>query len=130
MSKEDVVSLAEYLRIFADSEGCSHFEILNIELKTNNYAPPATPLYTSSLQSTKAMVLLELPVGWFGDWHPTPLRQWLILMTGECELEAGDGERCRRKAGDVVLLDDTKGKGHRTRVIGDNPMRIAAVHIT
>ena len=119
----------EYLRIFADSDGCSHFETVNIEMKMNDYAPPASPLYTSSPESANASVFLELPVGWYGDWHPTPVRQWLILMSGECEFETGDGQCCRRKAGDVVMLDDTHGKGHRTRVIGDCSMQIAAVHI-
>jgi hypothetical protein len=118
----------EYLKIFSDADGCSHFEQLSIGLEQNDYAPPATPLNTSALLDAKACVFLELPAGWFGDWHPTPVRQWLILMTGECEFEAGDGERCRRKAGDVVMLDDTTGKGHCTRVIGDVPMRIAAIH--
>lgn len=118
----------DYLRIYADSDGRTHFENLNIELKQNDYAPPATPLNASSLESAEASIFLELPVGWYGDWHPTPVRQWLILMTGECEFEVSDGERCRRTAGDVVMLDDTIGKGHRTRVIGDTPMRITAIH--
>ena len=122
------MSSIKYLRIYADSDGCSHFETSNVELKQNDYAPPATPLFTSALNSAEACIFLELPVGWYGDWHPTPLRQWLILMTGKCEFETGDGERCRRKAGDVVMLDDTAGKGHRTRVIGDQPMQIAAIH--
>ena len=124
------MSSIEYLRIFSDSDGCSHFETLNIDLKSNVYAPPAPALSTSSPESANNIVFLELPVGWFGDWHPTPVRQWLILMTGEFEFEAGDGERCRRKAGDVVMLDDTTGKGHRTRVISDVVMRIAAIHFT
>ena len=122
------MSFIDYLRIYADSDGCSHFQSSRIELKQNDYAPPATPLNTSSLESAEASIFLELPVGWHGDWHPTPVRQWLILMTGECEFEVGDGERCRRKAGDVVMLDDTIGKGHRTQVIGDIPMRITAIH--
>jgi hypothetical protein len=122
--------MIEYLRIFSDSDGCSHFEELQIALNTNDYAPPATPLNTSSVESAKAIVFLELPVGWVGDWHPTPVRQWLILMTGECEFESGDGEFCRRKAGEVVMLDDTEGKGHCTKVIGDVSVRIAAVHFT
>jgi len=96
----------------------------------SDYAPPAIPLNTSPAEAAKAMVFLELPIGWFGDWHPTPVRQWLFLLTGECEFEAGDGERCRRKAEDVLMLDDTVGKGHRTRVIGELPVRIAAVHCT
>jgi hypothetical protein len=124
------VSFIEYLRIFSDSNGCSHFETLNIELNTNDYAPPATPLSTSPVESAKAMLFLELPVGWFGEWHQTPVKQWLILLTGECEFETSDGERCRRKSGQAVMLYDTKGKGHRTRVIGEAPVRMAAVHCT
>jgi len=124
------MSSINYLRIFSDSDGCSHFDSSDIELKMSDYAPPAIPLNTSPAESAKAMVFLELPIGWFGDWHPTPVRQWLFLLTGECEFEAGDGERCRRKAGGVLMLDDTVGKGHRTRVIGERPVRIAAVHCT
>lgn len=119
-----------YLRIYSDKEGCSHFEKKYVELKTKNYAPPAPPLNTSKLEPANNSIFLELPVGWYGDWHPTPVRQWLILMTGECEFEAGDGERAICKVGDVVLLDDTTGKGHQTKVIGEDAVRIAAIHFS
>ncbi len=118
-----------YLRIYSDSYGCSHFEVKNIELESKDYAPPAPPLFTSALESATNCVFLELPVGWYGDWHPTPVRQWLVLMTGECEFEAGNGEKIIHKAGDVVLLDDTTGKGHRTKVLGNVSVRIAAIHL-
>ena len=119
-----------YLRIYSDSDGCSHFEIKTIGLETKDYAPPAPPLNTSVLEPANNSVFLELPVGWYGDWHPTPVRQWLILMTGACEFEAGDGERTIRKAGDVVLLDDMIGKGHQTKVLGDVAVRISAIHFS
>ena len=124
------LNVIEYLRIFADEEGCSHFEILTIDLTSNKYAPPAPSLNTSSLAAADHSIFLELPVGWYGDWHPTPVRQWLILMTGTCEFEAGDGEKAIRKAGDVVMLDDLLGKGHQTRVLGDEAVRMAAIHFS
>jgi hypothetical protein len=124
------VSRIDYLRIYSDADGCSHFEIKMVELETKDYAPPAPPLNTSSLESADNSLFLELPVGWYGEWHPTPVRQWLILMSGECEFEAGDGERAIRTAGDVVMLDDTRGKGHQTRVIGNEAVRIAAIHFS
>jgi hypothetical protein len=119
----------EYLKIYSDSEGCSHFEEKTLFLESKAYAPPAPRLYTSVLTSAENNLFLELPVGWYGDWHPTPVRQWLVLMTGACEFEAGDGERTVRKAGDVILLEDTTGKGHQTRVLGDEAVRIAAIHL-
>lgn len=124
------MSSIEYLRIFADDEGCSHFDSGQIALAANDYAPPAPPLNTSEAGQADNWVFLELPAGWYGDWHPTPVRQWLILMSGSCEFEAGDGERVIREAGDVVMLDDLVGKGHQTRVLGDVPVRIAAVHFS
>lgn len=124
------MSSIEYLRVFADEQGCSHFETKLIELETNDYAPPAPSLNASRLETADHSVFLELPVGWYGDWHPTPVRQWLIIMSGKCEIEAGDGERVTRKAGDAVMLDDLTGKGHQTRVLGDEPVRIAAIHFS
>ena len=124
------MSKIEYLRIFADETGCSHFETLAITLEEKNYAPPAPALNTSSPVSADNSLFLELPVGWYGGWHPTPVRQWLILMTGSCEFEVADGEKAILKAGDVVMLDDLTGKGHQTRVLGDEPVRIAAIHFS
>ena len=124
------MSTIEYLRIYADEDGCSHFESKHIHLEAKDYAPPAPALNTATLESADNYTFLELPIDWFGDWHPTPVRQWLIFMTGSCEFEAGDGERTTCKAGDVVMLDDTSGKGHQTRAIGDEPVRIAAIHFS
>jgi hypothetical protein len=124
------LSSIEYLRIYADEEGCSHFETNEIDMEAKDYAPPAPSLNTSSLASADNSVFLELPIGWYGEWHPTPVRQWLILMTGICEFEAGDGERVTCKAGDLVMLDDLIGKGHQTKVIGNESVRIAAIHFS
>jgi len=124
------MSHIEYLRIYADSDGCSHFEFKNIDLESSDYAPPATPLNTSVAESADRSVFLELPVGWYGDWHPTPVRQWLILLSGECEFEVGDGEKLTCKTGDVILLEDTSGKGHQVKVLGNVDVRIAAIHFS
>lgn len=123
------MSEINYLRIYADADGISHMETHSIELKRNDYAPPAPALNLSEATSSSKCMFLELPVGWYGDWHPTPVQQWLVIMSGECEFEVEDGEKCLRKAGDVVRLDDKTGKGHQTRVIGDSPVLMTAVHL-
>ena len=123
------MSRIDYLRIYADENGCSHLEKKHIDLEANDYAPPAPALNISASAPADRSLFLELPAGWYGDWHPTPVRQWLILMTGACEFEAGDGDKAVCSAGDVVLLDDTTGKGHQTRVVGDKAVRMAAIHL-
>ena len=94
------------------------------------YAPPTPPLNTSSREAADHSTFLELPIGWYGGWHPIPVRQWLILMTGSCEFESGDGERVTRKVEDGVMLDDLAGRGHQKKVLGDGPVRIAAIHFS
>ena len=120
----------EYLRIYSDETGCSHFETKQIDLRSSDYAPPAPNLNTSTIEEADKYVFLELPVGWYGDWHPTPVRQWIALMSGACEFEAGDGEKKVRRAGDMVLLEDTSGRGHQTKVLGNVAVRILAVHFS
>ena len=52
------------------------------------------------------------------SWHVAPQRQFAINLTGELEVEVSDGERRRIGPGDLVMLEDTHGKGHVTRLIG------------
>lgn len=118
------MSICEY----RDENDCSHFEEVEVSLSSTSYAPPAPNLNTSTIEAADKYVFLDVPVGWYGDRHPSPVRQWMVLMSGECELEVGDGEKRIIKAGDLILLDDTSGKGHQTKVLGDTSVRILAVH--
>jgi hypothetical protein len=54
-----------------------------------------------------------------GDWRPAPKREIVLCLSAQTEGMTSDGEMRRFGPGDVVLLEDTTGKGHRSRVIGD-----------
>ena len=60
---------------------------------------------------------MSSPPGWHGDWHPAPQRQWIIILSGELEVEVSDGEIRIFGPGSVVLVEDTFGKGHVSRVV-------------
>ena len=74
------------------------------------------------------LFFLELPEHWLGEWHPPLFRQWMIRVSGEIEIETGDGKKIILNAGDVFLLDETTGKGHQTTALGNARLRIAALH--
>jgi uncharacterized cupin superfamily protein len=57
------------------------------------------------------------------DWHPAPQRQYIVLLDGEIEITVADGEARRFRGGDVLLVEDTKGRGHRTRTVDKRPRR-------
>ena len=119
-----------YMRIWTDAEGDSHFEDVEIGLSSVAYAPPAPPLDLSAPMAAERTVFFSFPVGWFGDWHPSPRRQLYFNLGGRLEVEASDGEVRQLGPGDIVLTDDLSGRGHVTRVIGDEPSVGAFVHLS
>ena len=48
-------------------------------------------------------------------------RQYVITLSGQGEIEVGDGSKKLFEPGDVLLAEDTTGQGHVTRVVGDQP---------
>jgi quercetin dioxygenase-like cupin family protein len=59
-----------------------------------------------------------MPAEMNADWHPAPRRQMVATLTGEGEIETGDGQILIVRPGVVTLLEDTHGKGHKTRAHG------------
>ena len=52
-----------------------------------------------------------------------------ILVSGQMEFEVSDGDRYLGVLGSRVLLEDTTGRGHRSRVIGAEAAVMAAVQL-
>ncbi len=117
------------LRISADETGASQFDEVEISLREMNFLPPAAPLLVSEPIVSERMLFATLPVGWDGSWHPAPARTYFFMLSGQMEVEVPGGERRRIKPGDAVLLEDTSGTGHLTRVIGDSPVDGAYVQL-
>ena len=62
---------------------------------------------------------MDAPAGWTSDWHPSSARNLFVVLSGEWEVTASDGEARRFKTGDVLLVEDTTGKGHTSRVVSE-----------
>lgn len=107
-----------YHRICADSKGDSHFDTVTVEQGLAQAAPPAAPFYVSSDSPATKYRFYTFEPGWVGELHPAPTRQFLSLMSGAVEMETTDGTVRRLERGDLVLLEDTTGRGHVTRNIG------------
>ena len=46
------------------------------------------------------------------DWHPAPRRQYIVNLDAGVKLTASDGESRFIAAGEIILVEDTTGKGH------------------
>ena len=119
----------KYTRLYSDENGESHFENLDAQFKSVDFASPAPPLDVSEFGSAEKCFLLRGSVGWVGDWHPVPFRQLHIYLSGEVEVGTSDGEIRQFGPGSIILVEDTTGKGHRSRVVGSSEVLIAVVKL-
>ena len=51
----------------------------------------------------------------------------MFLLAGQVTVQASDGSQCDLSAGSICLLEDIRGKGHLTTIIGGDEVLIAAV---
>ncbi len=116
-----------YVRLFSDEKGESHFEDLEAVMEPVEFAPPAPPLNVASFGAASGLALVGGCADWGGDApHPSPARQVMCVLVSRFEVTASDGTSREFSPGNVLLLEDTSGKGHMTRFLSDEVVVAAA----
>jgi quercetin dioxygenase-like cupin family protein len=117
-----------FVRMYADSAGDSHFQDVAVGQTLGDYSPPTPPVYVSPFTAARQVGFVTAPAGWIADWHPVPGRQLFLFLRGEIEVQVSDSEVRRFRPGSVLLGEDTAGRGHRSRVLSDEDADMAVVH--
>ena len=112
--------MSTIIRVYSGKDGRSQLEEVTIALQpfvdTEGAYGEGTPL-----QAATGIAFRVAPPGYVLNWHCAPRRQYSITLSGEAEIEVGDGTVKRIGVGDVVLAEDLTGQGHITRVVGNQP---------
>jgi hypothetical protein len=110
-------SKVKVLNIWADEDGVSHFREIEFDLK----AIPQGGAISDPLKTTN-LWFRQTPEAQDMGWHPAPRRQLVITLSGGvAELTASDGEVRLVKPGDIVLVEDTFGQGHKSKAFDGLP---------
>ena len=117
------------LRLYANEAGLSCFDCLEIQREVTLFAPPTKPFPVSKPTAASRFVLVQLPVGWKGERHPSPARQILFSLAGSVRVTPGFGEARVVSAGDAWLMEDTTGSGHETEVISTEPFEAVVIQL-
>jgi len=103
-----------YVRIYADADGTSRVEDLELKGTMTHIVDGLPPLSVSGPFACSEISFVELqpnePVGW--EAHVAPKRQWVIVLSGRVVITVSDGHSREVGPGGVMLLEDTSGSGH------------------
>ena len=99
--------------LYADAKGDSHWRDVEVEwAETQSHGGrlskrlPATGIIFRQVQPEYSL-----------DWHNAPRRQYIINLDAGVEITASDGEARKIGAGEVILVEDTRGKGHLSKAL-------------
>ena len=68
------------------------------------------------------------PVTWRGEAaHPAPRRMIFVTVQGEYEVTVGGGGTRRFPVGSVLIVEDTSGEGHSTKITSAEEVVVLAV---
>ncbi len=97
-------------RLYADEHGDSRFEVIDIPLVDQGDIG-----FLSAGLPVKSLIFREVKAAYDYDFHQAPQRQYLVLLDVGVEIETSLGERRVFLPGEILLLEDTQGKGHKTK---------------
>ena len=104
-------------RFYTNEQGESRFSEIGIPIDYRREDADGNVILLSKAFNSPRVRFVELPEGYDHDWHNAPRRQIVILLSGVVEVRTSDNQVRRWGAGDVMLADDVRGKGHQTRAI-------------
>ncbi len=111
-------------RIYSDINGDSQFEELEIPLTDNgDIGFLSEHLNVSRLQFRKVSADYDY------DFHCAPQRQYIVLLDGGIEIENSLGGIRQFETGEILLVEDITGKGHKTKNLEKKERTSLFIHL-
>jgi hypothetical protein len=98
--------------LYVDAQGESHFRDIAVE-----WVEERRGSKLSRRLPATGIIFRETSGDYDLDWHPAPRRQYIINLDAGVRLTASDGEARVIGAGEVILVEDTTGKGHLSKSV-------------
>jgi len=98
--------------LYAGEDGQSHFRDIEVQWVQTH---PGGKL--SERRPATGVIFRETAGDYDLDWHPAPRRQYIVNLDAAVEITASDGERRVIGAGEVILVEDTTGRGHLSKAV-------------
>lgn len=98
--------------LYVDATGETHFRDIEVE-----WAEERRGSRLSRRLPATGIIFRETGGDYDLDWHPAPRRQYIVNLDAGVRITASDGESRVIGAGEVILVEDTTGKGHLSQAV-------------
>jgi hypothetical protein len=112
---------ATYVRVYADAEGESHFEDVQLPRERRESLTGTVDEITEPILVEGLVFRLVVSEASDTEPHNAPRRLFIVQVDGSVEVEVSDGDKRVFGPGSVLLVEDTAGKGHITRSLSPGP---------
>ena len=99
--------------LYKDANGETHFRDIEIEWVEEKHMSKLSKCFPAT-----GIIFRETSGDYDLDWHPAPRRQYIINLDAGVQITASDGESRIIGPGEVILVEDTSGKGHLSKSVG------------
>ncbi len=103
-----------YTRAYSSPDGVSHFGDGQLAMQPVAYVQGVSQADPVEAEPPTALRFSHITTGHVIDWHPTPRRQFVLMLSGVMEVRVGDGDTRHFGPGSVLFVEDTVGQGHQT----------------
>jgi mannose-6-phosphate isomerase-like protein (cupin superfamily) len=110
--------------VVTGEDGKTRFTETTVEFVPVEGVSPGGVFQAAALGSSDA-ALVQFEADFSCEFHHTPSPTWMFVMTGQMEIEVSDGAKQIISPGDFIRLEDSSGRGHRSRVLSDGPVLVA-----
>jgi hypothetical protein len=118
-----------FVEVDVAPDGSTFFRQTQISVNLTNFSPPAPEIFASRITGAETARILALPAGWNSDWHCSPMLQLMTPLSGRVQIEVSTGEMRQFKTGDLLLLKDVNGRGHRSSALGQEGVTLLTIQL-
>ena len=111
-SINETVAMFQLLRLFVADDGTTRFA--SDEIAFDPAQPSAQELSVAPPWAATGAMLVQAPPGGSHPEQPEARRNLVVVLSGEVEVTAS-GETRIGRPGDLLLVEDTVGRGHSSR---------------
>ena len=105
----------KYTRLYTGDDGESHFEDVEVPLRSAGMGV----LQRSRIARATGVFFSVTDGPFFSGFHNAPRRQYIVILEGTVEVGTGDGTKRQFGPGEILMVEDTTGRGHTTLSVND-----------